>query len=262
MQLEQDGPHTLDNFACKEGIPPVLHSDNSKMKWWGTGWLKWLHNGLCQAKYTKPHHPQQNPAKMHAIQWLKENSCILCKCTGAPDYTWLHSCQYLANIHNITANETLDWHTPWENANLRCWTFPLTYNSPSGRKSTTSILQNLTPLPANSLHAGLVLCTNVGGHLTFWLITEDTKKEIEHSIVIPARYATNKTIHWDPALDCQPLDDEVHHSPNRQQLNAHIAKFQHHCQNCRFDPQGPSLVTSGWALWLEALNMQESEQDK
>jgi len=34
------------------------------------------------------------------------------------------------------------------------------------------------------------------------------------------------------------------------------------CQKSRIDPWGPGLVTSGWALWLETLNTQDSEQDK
>jgi len=75
-------------------------------------------NWLCQPEFTTLHNPQQNPAEMHAIKWLKDNNQILCTCTGAPDFTWLLACQYLANICNITADETLDWKTPWEKQKL------------------------------------------------------------------------------------------------------------------------------------------------
>jgi len=55
MQTESDGPRTLDNFAREEGVPLVMCSDNSRMQQWGSGWLKCMHNWLCQAKYTKPY---------------------------------------------------------------------------------------------------------------------------------------------------------------------------------------------------------------
>ncbi len=79
--------------------PPGLCSDNSKMQCWGTGWLKWMHDWLCQAKFTTPHNLQQNPAKMHALpqrEW--------------PNFTWknwwLLACQYLADIDNISWRPT------------------------------------------------------------------------------------------------------------------------------------------------------------
>jgi len=113
MQTESDGPQTLDNLAREEGVPPVMHSDNSHMQRWGSGWLKHMHDWLCQAEYTKPYHPQQNPAEMCAIKYLKTNSKMLRQCTGAPPETWLLACQYLSNVHNITTDETIDWKTPW-----------------------------------------------------------------------------------------------------------------------------------------------------
>jgi len=91
-----------------------MQSDNSCMQCWGHGWLKCLCEWLYQAKYTEPHHPQQNPAKLCAIKYLKQNSHILCQCTGAPEETWLHACQYLADVHNITSDEILSWITPWQ----------------------------------------------------------------------------------------------------------------------------------------------------
>jgi len=40
---------------------------------------------------------------------------VLHQHTGSPNITWLYSCQYLADVHNVTADETLNWHTPWSN---------------------------------------------------------------------------------------------------------------------------------------------------
>jgi len=36
MQTESEGPHTLDDFAHKEGVPPVVRNDNSRMQCWGS----------------------------------------------------------------------------------------------------------------------------------------------------------------------------------------------------------------------------------
>jgi len=77
MHTESEGLQTLNDFACDEGIPPILRSDNSKMQWWGTGWLKHMRNWLCQPEFTMPHNPQQNPAEMRAIKWLKEINKVL-----------------------------------------------------------------------------------------------------------------------------------------------------------------------------------------
>jgi len=108
MHTESKGPLTLDDFACEEGVPPVMQSDNLCMQQWGTSWLKRMQDWLCQTKFTEPHHPQQNLAELCMAKWLKCNSQILRQRTGAPKNTWLYACQYMANIHNITSDETLE----------------------------------------------------------------------------------------------------------------------------------------------------------
>jgi len=72
-----------------------------------------MRDWLCQAEYTEPYHPQQNPAKMRAIKFLKSNSKILRQRTGAPPEAWLLACQYLSDVHNVTSDKTIDWKTPW-----------------------------------------------------------------------------------------------------------------------------------------------------
>jgi len=114
MQTKSKGPRTLNDFAHKEGVPPIMQSDNSCMQRWGTSWLKCMREWLCQPEFTEPLHPQQNPAELWAAKWLKCNSRILRQWTGAPENTWLYTCQYMADIHNVTSDKTLDWKTPWE----------------------------------------------------------------------------------------------------------------------------------------------------
>ena len=64
-------------------------------------------------EYTEAHHPQQNPAELRAIRWLKTSIRLLRIKTGAPASVWAWMAKYLADIHNITADDTLDWVTPW-----------------------------------------------------------------------------------------------------------------------------------------------------
>jgi len=93
----------------------------------GNKLVKCMCDWLCQPEFTTPHNPQQNPAEMCAIKWLKDSNSILHACTGAPDFMLLLACQYLANIHNITADETLEWKTLWENQKLEHPTYLLTF---------------------------------------------------------------------------------------------------------------------------------------
>jgi len=215
MKTESDSPRTLDDFTQEEGILPILRSDNSKMQRWGIGWLKRMHDWLCQPEFTTLHNPQQNPAEMRAIKWLKDNNHILHAQTGAPNYTWLLACQYLADIHNITADETLEWKTPWEKCKMetpdistylqfKCWEC-VYYLDPGGKFPSTK----------QQAARWVGIMHNVGDALTFKLITEDTEQEIERGVVLPASYVHDKTVHWDPNLD-NTTEDNVTFPPQPQ----------------------------------------------
>jgi len=123
------------------------------------------------------------------------------KRTGAPDYTWLHACQYLAAIHNITADETLSWETPWHKWHMETpdisaylqflfWECIYYYDD-----------QGKYPSTKQKATRWVGVADNVGNKMTFCLITEDTEQEIQWSVVIPAHLANDKNISWDPALD-------------------------------------------------------------
>jgi hypothetical protein len=64
-------------------------------------------NHLIGVETTEPQHPQQNRCEMHAISWLKKNSRLIRKRTGAPANVWWYIMKYIADIHNHTADETL-----------------------------------------------------------------------------------------------------------------------------------------------------------
>jgi hypothetical protein len=112
MRSESEGSERLDDFIREEGIPSVMRSDNSRMQRYGKVWLQRLRELLIHAEYSEPHNQQQNPVELRAFRWLKEANKVLLKRTGAPGHVWLHAMQYLAEIHNVTSDETLEWRTP------------------------------------------------------------------------------------------------------------------------------------------------------
>ena len=175
MHMESEGPQTLNDFACKEGVPPVMWSDNSHMQRWGTSWLKCMWEWLCQTKFTEPHHPQQNPAELQVAKWLKCNSCILCQHTGAPESTWLYACQCMADVDNITSDETLDWMPYWQkrwmntpdiSAYLQFWFYKWVYYLDPDEK-----FPSIKYKPA----WWLGVAHNVGNTMTFQLLSKDTE---------------------------------------------------------------------------------------
>jgi len=181
---------------------------------------------MCQAEFTEPDHPQQNPAEMRAIRWLKENNRVLRERTGASDFTWLLACEYLANVHNITSDETLHWKTPWEKRQLETPDISVYIQFSFWEK--VYYLDNDEKFPSTKQHAArwVGVAHNVGDKLTFCLITKDTEKEIERSVVIPARLAENKTVTWDPALDIPHTPPSLHIASRRQTLDQNFASHE------------------------------------
>ena len=64
--------------------------------------------------YTEPYHPQQNPAELNAVKWLKTHTQVILDRSGAPEYAWLECAKWLADIHNVVTDESLGWRTPME----------------------------------------------------------------------------------------------------------------------------------------------------
>jgi hypothetical protein len=82
------------------------------MQRYGKTWTQRLRELLVHSEFSEPHNQQQNPVELRAVRWLKEASKVIRKRTGAPKSVWLQAAQYLADIHNMTSDETLDWKTP------------------------------------------------------------------------------------------------------------------------------------------------------
>ena len=113
MKSESEGPEAYEDFIREEGCPSLLRRDNSKMQ---TGEdFKSINRHFCvKDGFTEPHHPHQNPAESQAVRWLKHHCQTVMNISGAPDYVWPDCLTWLADIHNVTANEALDYRTPYE----------------------------------------------------------------------------------------------------------------------------------------------------
>jgi hypothetical protein len=113
MKSESEIPEAYVDFICEEGAPSILHCDNSQIQS-GTCTTKLNHKHFIKDEFTELGHPQQNPAELHAVKFLtvKDHSQVLLDCTEAPKNCWLLACEYIADVHNFCANESMNYQIP------------------------------------------------------------------------------------------------------------------------------------------------------
>jgi hypothetical protein len=111
MRSKIEVPKAYKDFTREEGIPSVLHQDGAKEQS-SEKMLTINQDFIVRDSFPKPNSPWQNPVEAHSIRWLKGTSQVLMDQQGAPDILWLQAMEYMANIHNNTANESLGWLTP------------------------------------------------------------------------------------------------------------------------------------------------------
>jgi len=107
---------------------------------------------------------------------------------AAPKNTWLYACQYMAGIHNITSDETLDWITPWQK---RCMNTPdiSAYLQFRFYECVYYLdLDNKFPSTKYKPAQWLKVAHNVRDTMTFCLLSKDTEQVIERSTVARARH--------------------------------------------------------------------------
>jgi hypothetical protein len=72
--------------------------------------VKDIHRDLIIAdRWTEPHSPWQNPAKLNGVKYLKSHAQVLLDRTGAPDNLWFLAQDYLSHVHNLSTNRQLNW---------------------------------------------------------------------------------------------------------------------------------------------------------
>ena len=113
MKSESEGPQAYEDFIREEGCPTLLRRDNSKMQT-GKDFTNICRYYGVKDAFTEPHHPHQNPAENRAVRWLKQHSQIVMNKTGAPPSVWTDCATWIADIHNIVADESLGNRTPYE----------------------------------------------------------------------------------------------------------------------------------------------------
>jgi Reverse transcriptase (RNA-dependent DNA polymerase) len=204
LKTEADGPQAFEDFARTEGLPNTIRSDNSKMQRYSAKLTARLREWMVKSEFTEPHHPQQNPAELRAIRWLKTNSNVIRMHSGAPSSTWFWIVKYLADVHNVTADESLSWATPWSkrrgetpdiSAFLQFKFYEKVYYHDPEQK-----------YPGTKEKPGywLGVADQVGDRLCFHILTTDTHRIIERSVVRSAeRSPVNVTLTF-PKDDMHP----------------------------------------------------------
>ena len=114
MKTESEGPLVYEDFLRTEGIPPLLRRDCSQMQQATDGFKMINRNWLIKDGWTEPHHQHQNPAELRGVRWLKTHAQILMNRVGSPANMWLFCVEHLADVHNISSQESLKWRTPME----------------------------------------------------------------------------------------------------------------------------------------------------
>jgi hypothetical protein len=108
MKTESEFADVYLDFISKCGIPSTFRRDNEKSEM--SQRVKDIHRDLIIAnQWTEQHSPWQNPAELNGVEYLKSHAQILLDRTGTPDNLWFLAQDYLAHVHNLSANRQLNW---------------------------------------------------------------------------------------------------------------------------------------------------------
>jgi hypothetical protein len=88
MQPKVEVPSVYKDFIREEGIPSILHRDGAKEQ--ASEKMAAINRDfIVKDSFPEPNSPWQNLVEARAIWWLKDTSCVLMDCQGAPDIVWL-----------------------------------------------------------------------------------------------------------------------------------------------------------------------------
>jgi hypothetical protein len=75
--------------------------------------VKDIHRDLViDDQWTEPNSPWPNPAELNGVNYLKSHAQVLLDRTGVSDNLWFLAQDYLAHVHNLSANLQLNWKIP------------------------------------------------------------------------------------------------------------------------------------------------------
>ena len=166
-------------------------------------------NYMIHDEFSEPHHQHQNPVESQGIRWLKMHVDTVLNRSGAPDKLWLHAAKWLCNIHNVTANETLNWAIPHtmhhgDTPDISAYLLFQFYEKVFCLDVESSFPSS-KELPGNFVGVS----KNKGDKLTFDTLTDDTEQVISRSVVCSATDPKflDKRVTFDPDLQLEPRDD-------------------------------------------------------
>ena len=240
MRREGEAPDTYLDFIRKEGAPNILRSDNAQVQI-GKRFTNINRKFIIDDQRTEPDHAQQNPAELRAVQFLKSHSQVLMDRTKAPEKVWLQACEYIADVHNICADETLGWRTPHEKRHGDTPDISAYLQFQFYEK--VLYLDPTETFPATKEKPGywLGISHNVGDSLTFKILTDSTEEVIHRSVVRPAndRRFQNQRVRFDPELDPDVTPDPDTDDDNTEppQLQIQPSSTQNRPRNLKAPPQ-------------------------
>jgi hypothetical protein len=214
MQQESDMHKTLQDFIRYEGAPTALKSDNALTQI-GTKTREILRLYNIRDFRCEPHNQQQNPAKRR-IQDMKNMSTMIMDATGTPPEYWLLNILYVTHVLNHTAHESLKWKTPIEVSRGELpdispflafhWWETVYFEAPPSKDRYPSGDREL-------LGRWVGIADNVGDILTYWILSESTRRVIARSNVRKARGSVNPNLNATRNAQCpggetlMPVDD-------------------------------------------------------
>jgi len=182
MKTESEFPDVYLDFIRQNGIPSALRRDNAKSEM--SQRVKNIHRDLVIAdQWTEPHSPWQNPAELNGVKYLKSHAQVLLDRTGAPDSMWFLAQDYLAHVHNLSANRQINWQIPQQVSRggtpdishilMFYWFEPVLYLDPVAK------------FPETTERPGYFVgfADNVGDVLTFKILKNDLSTVLHRSVV-------------------------------------------------------------------------------
>jgi len=168
---------SVQEFLRKRGAPNNLKSDNAKAIY-GQMTKEILLQYKIGSKYSETGQQNQNKAE-HTIQDIKADTAKCMDRTGTPAKYWLICMLHIVYLYNMLSFLSLGGKTPIEVATdvmpdispvlTYCWWQPIYYLDDDGK----------FPLDTKEKRGRWCgVAENIGDTLTYWILTNDTKKLI------------------------------------------------------------------------------------
>lgn len=111
MNSKKDFPKVYRDFIREQGIPTTLRRDQAQNE--QSHLVEDIQREfMIKDAFSEAGNQQQNPVESGAIKQLKQDAAILMDRTNCPKEGALDALEYLADVHNILADERLGWITP------------------------------------------------------------------------------------------------------------------------------------------------------